>query len=78
MADLLVELGVRGPLVDQQVDDLLVPLPGGQVQRVAALVVGDVGEGLVAEQRLHHLAVGGGGHRTTTGSLGSDSKRCSI
>ena len=49
MADLLVELGVRGPLVDQQVDDLLVALPGGQVQRVAALVVGDVGEGLVTE-----------------------------
>ena len=35
--------------MDEQSDDALVPLPGGQVQRVAAFVVGHVGEGLVAQ-----------------------------
>lgn len=38
---------MRRALVDEQFDDVLVALPGGQVQRVAALVVGDVGQGLV-------------------------------
>lgn len=50
---------MRRALVYEQFDDVLVALPGGQVQRVAALVVGDVGQGLVPEQRLHHLAGGG-------------------
>lgn len=47
-ADLLVEAGVRRPLVDEQLDDVLVALPRGQVQRVAALAVSDVGQGLVS------------------------------
>lgn len=34
--------------MDEQFDDMFVPLPRGQVERVAALVVGDVGEGLVS------------------------------
>lgn len=58
MADLLVNLGMRRSLVHQQFDDMFVPLPRGQVERVAALVVGDVGEGLVTQQHLHHLAAG--------------------
>lgn len=53
---LLVEFGVRRALVNEQLDDVLVSLPRGQVERVAALVVGHVGGGLVAQQRLHHLA----------------------
>lgn len=47
-ADLLVESGVRRPLVDEQFDDVFVALPRSQVERVAALVVGDVGQGLVS------------------------------
>lgn len=47
-ADLLVESGVRRPLVDEQFDDVFVAFPCSQVKRVAALVVGDVGQGLVS------------------------------
>lgn len=47
---------MRRALVNEQLDDVLVSLPRGQVERVAALVVGHVGRGLVAQQRLHHLA----------------------
>lgn len=46
--DLLVEFGVRRSLVNEQFDDMLIALPCSQVERVAALIVGDVGQGLVA------------------------------
>ncbi len=46
--DLLVEFGVWGSLVDEQFDDMFVSLPRSQMERVAALVVGDVGQGLVS------------------------------
>lgn len=46
--NLFVEFGVGGSLVDEQPDNLLVSLPCCQVQRVAALVVGNVGQGLVS------------------------------
>lgn len=54
---LLVEFGVWRALVNEQFDDMFIALPRSQVERVAALIVGDVGQGLVPEQRLHHLAV---------------------
>jgi hypothetical protein len=56
-SDLLVEFGVWGALVNEQPDDPLVPLPCGQVQGVAALIVGDVGQGLVTQQWLHNFTV---------------------
>lgn len=34
--------------MDEQFDDVFVALPRSQVERVAALVVGDVGQGLVS------------------------------
>lgn len=55
--DLLVELGVRWALVNEQFDDVFISLPRSQVEGVAALVVGHVGQGLISQQRLHHLAV---------------------
>ena len=45
--DLLIEFGVRRSLVDEQFDDMFVSLPCSQMERIAALVVGDVGQGLV-------------------------------
>lgn len=47
MADLLVDLGVWTSLVDEKFYDALVSLPRSQMERVAALVVGDVGQGLI-------------------------------
>lgn len=41
---------------EQQVDDLLVAGPGGQVQWRGALVVHHVARGLVREQHLHHIS----------------------
>lgn len=34
--------------MNEQFDDMFVSLPRGQMERVAALVVGDVGQGLVS------------------------------
>lgn len=44
---LLVEFGVWRALVNEQLDDMFIALPRGQVEGVAALIVGDVGQGLV-------------------------------
>lgn len=57
VAHLLIEFGVWGALVNEQFDDVFISLPGSQVEGVAALIVSDVGQGLVSQQRLHHLAV---------------------
>lgn len=43
--------------MNEQFDNMFISLPRRQVERVAALIVGDVGQGLVSQQRLHHLAV---------------------
>jgi len=47
VADLLVEFGVGRSLVNEKFYDMLVSLPRSQVERVAALVVCNVGQGLV-------------------------------
>lgn len=44
--------------MDEEPHDVLVSLPCGQVERVAALIVSDVGQGLVPQQGFHHGAAG--------------------
>lgn len=43
--------------MNEQFDDMFISLPRSQVEGVAALIIDDVGQGLVSQQRLHHLAV---------------------
>lgn len=54
-SNLLVDSGVRGPLVDEQPHDLGVSFPGCQVQGVTAFGVGHIGQRVVPQQNLDHV-----------------------
>lgn len=51
----MVDPAVRGPVVDEDADDVHVSPPGGEVQREASLVVRYVGGGLKLQQLQHHV-----------------------
>lgn len=51
----MVDPAVRGPVVDEDADDVHVPPPGGEVQREASLVVRHVRGRLELQQLQHHV-----------------------
>lgn len=54
-SNLLIDSGVRGPLVDEQPHDLGISLPGCQVQRVTAFGVSHVGQRVIPQKNLDHI-----------------------
>lgn len=52
---LLVDPAVRGPVLEEDADDVHVSAPGGQVQREAPLAVGQAGGRLELQQLQDHV-----------------------
>ncbi len=57
---LLVDVGVGGALSDKHLDDVQVPLPGGQVERGAAGVVRNLGGRSTLQQQVNSVTETGG------------------
>lgn len=54
-SNLLIDSGVRGPLMDEQPHDLGISFPGCQVQRVTAFGISHIGQRVVPQQNLDHV-----------------------
>lgn len=54
-SNLLIDSGVRGPLMDEQPHDVGISFPGCQVQRVAAFGISHIGQRVVPQQNLDHI-----------------------
>lgn len=54
-SNLLIDSGVRGPLMDEQPHDLGISFPGCQVQRVTAFGISHIGQRVVPQKNLDHI-----------------------